>query len=201
MAKVPPILKGLFSSGLRVKILSHFFSHPGETFHVRRIAEVLGKPAGTVARELRHLEKTAVLRSTAVGNQKHYSLREDLPIAEELARIFLKTTGAGAELRAALSRLARVELAFIYGSFASGEAHASSDVDLMVIGNVSNRELAPVMARVERRLGREVNYTFFKRKEIAGRLGREGDFVHEVFYGPRILLIGDMRDGLLAAAE
>jgi predicted nucleotidyltransferase len=201
MAKIPPILKGLFSSSLRVKILSHFFSHPGETFHVRRIAKVLDEPAGTVARELRHLERTAVLTSKAVGNQKHYSLREDLPIAEELSIIFLKTTGAGAELRAALSRLARVELAFIYGSFASGDAHASSDVDLMVIGNVSNRELAPVIARVERRLGREVNYTLFKRREIERRLGREGDFVYEVLVGPKILLIGDMSDGLLAAAE
>jgi predicted nucleotidyltransferase len=201
MKAVPPILKGLFSSSLRVKVLSHFYSHPGETFHIRGIAEMLAEPAGTVARELKHLKRTGLLTSRAVGNQKHYSLQEDLPIAEELARIFLKTTGVGAELRAVLSRLARVELAFIYGSFASGDAHANSDFDVMVVGNVSNRELAPVIARVERRLDREVNYTLFKRTEIEKRLGREGDFVQEVFGGPKILLIGDMGDGLLATAE
>jgi predicted nucleotidyltransferase len=201
MKTIPPILKGLFSSSLRVKVLSHFFSHPGETFHVRRIADLLSEPAGTVARELSHLGRTGLLTSKAVGNQKHYSLRVDLPILDELARIFLKTTGAGAELRAALNRLGKVELAFIYGSFASGEAHATSDFDLMVVGNVSNRELAPVISRVERRLGREINYTFFRRKEIEKQLGLEGEFVHEVFVGPKILLIGDMGDELLATAE
>jgi predicted nucleotidyltransferase len=201
MATIPPILKGLFSSKLRVKVLSHLFSHPGETFHVRGIAEILSEPAGTVARELSHLERSGILASTAVGNQKHYSLRDNLSIAEELARIFLKTTGAGEQIRAALQRLTKVELAFIYGSFAAGDAHATSDFDLMVVGRVSNRELAPVISRIERRLGREINYTFFRRKEIEKRLGREGDFVHEVFVGPKILLIGDMGDELLATAE
>jgi len=33
MASVSPTLKTLFSSKLRVKVLQHFFLHPGEEFY------------------------------------------------------------------------------------------------------------------------------------------------------------------------
>lgn len=193
---VPPALKALFSSKLRVKVLSHFFLHPGESFHVRGIAGVLGGSAGTMARELANLEAAGLLASRAVGNQKHYSLRRNCPIHDDLRNIFVKMTGAGEELRKALEKLSGVELAFIYGSFATGDAHPGSDIDLMVIGDASDRELAPAVARVEKVLAREVNYTVCTRQEATGQRGGPGDFLYEVFSGTKILLIGDPDDGL-----
>jgi len=197
--RVPPALKRLFSSSLRVKALSHFFMHPGESFHVRGLAGILEESAGTLARELANLEAAGVLASRAVGNQKRFSLRKSCPIHDDLRNIFVKTTGAGEELRKALEKLPGVELAFVYGSFASGDAHPDSDIDLMVIGDVSDRELAPSVARVERLLGREVNYTACTRHEAVRSRGGEGDFLHEVFSGSKVLLIGDPDDGLLRA--
>ena len=199
MVTVPLTLKYLFSSKLRVKVLSHLFSHPAEAFHVRRLAGELEESAGSVARELAHLKKAGVLTSRSVGNQKHYSLREDNPILEDLRNIFLKTSGASAELRSVLERIAGVSVAFIYGSYASGEAHAASDIDLMVVGDVSDRELAPAVARVERRLKRRINYTLYTRAEVESRLGKPGEFVHEVLAGPKIVLIGNVDDRLFPA--
>lgn len=200
MQPVPLTLKHLFSSKLRVNILAHFFFHPGESFYVRRLALELGSPVGAVGRELAHLQEAALLCSQRVGNQKHYSLRQDSPILEDLRNIFLKTSGASAELRTALEKVPGVELAFIFGSYASGEATAASDLDLMVVGETSNRNLAPVVARVERRLKREINYTLFARHEVDKRLGQQGDFVHEVFSGPKIMLVGKSDDRLFRAA-
>jgi len=201
MASVSPTLKTLFSSKLRVKVLQHFFLHPGEEFYVRRLASELEGPVGSVARELASLEGAGILTSRRVGNQRHYGLSEDCPILEDLRNIFLKTAGAGAELRRALEKVPGVELAFLYGSYASGEAHAGSDLDLMIIGNVSDRDLAPVVARVERGLKREINYTIYTRDDAGKRLGKKGDFVHEVLAGPHILLIGDERDELFRAGR
>ncbi len=200
MTPVPLTLKYLFSSKLRVKVLSHFFFHPGEAFHVRRLAAELEESAGSVARELAHLEKAGVLSFRAVGNQKHYRLREDNPIMEDLRSLFLKTSGASAELKTALERIGGVEVAFIYGSYATGEAHAASDIDLMVIGEVSDRKLAPVVARVERRLKRNINYTLYSRGEAEKRLGKKGEFVHEVLAGSKITLIGSANDRLFRVA-
>lgn len=196
MACSSSILKSLFSSGLRVKVLSHFFLHPGESFHIRGLASILGEPVGTVARELANLESAGIMESHAVGNQKHYSLRKDSPIHDDLRNLFLKTTGVGEIIRSTLEELPGIELVFMYGSFANGEAGVDSDIDLMVVGNISDKKLAPAVARAERRLGREVNYTVYTRAEAEKRLGREGDFVHEVFTGPRIVLVGRSDDRL-----
>jgi len=200
MAGTPLTLKYLFSSELRVKILSHFFFHPGETFHVRGLAAELGESAGTVSRELARLEKAGILRSTPVGNQKRYSPRKDSPILDDLCNIFLKTAGAGAQLRTAMEKISGVELAFIYGSYARGDAHAQSDVDLMIIGDVSDRELAPAVARIEVRLKRQINYIFYTRREAKKGAVKKGEFIHEALSGPRIVLLGDRDDGLFRAA-
>ncbi len=200
MTTVPLTLKQLFSSKLRVMVLSHFFFHPGESFHVRGLAAELEAPPGTVGRELSHLEKAGLLSSEPVGNQKHYGLREDSPILDDLRNIFLKTAGASAELRAAMEKIASIELAFIYGSYASGEAHAGSDIDLMVVGDVTNSELAPAVARTERRLKRQINYTLYTRGEVEEGLGKKGEFVHEVFSGPKLVLMGSADDRLFRVA-
>lgn len=199
MMPVPMMLKRLFSSKLRVKVLSHFFFHPGEAFHVRGLAAEIEESAGSVARELAHLKEAGILASESVGNQKRFRLREDNPILEDLHGLFLKTSGASAELKEALEKIGSVEVAFLYGSYASGEAHAASDIDLMVIGEVSDRELAPAVAGVERRLKRHINYTLYTRAEAERRLGKKGEFVHEVLAGPKIVLVGDANDRLLRA--
>lgn len=191
------ILKRLFSSRLRVSVLSHFFMNPGESFHVRSLATLLGESAGNLARELNNLEEAGLLQSKAIGNQKHFSLREDSPIHEDLRNLFLKTVGAGSEIRDLLNPLDSIELAFIFGSFASGEAHGSSDIDVMIIGDISDRDLAPLMAELEGRLHREINYMIYTRGEAMKRINQDGDFIHEVFRGHRIILIGRSDDGLL----
>jgi predicted nucleotidyltransferase len=197
---VPSTLKRLFSSKLRVRVLSHLFFHPGETFHVRGLATELAESPGSVGRELAHLDKAGILSCRSVGNQKHYALREDSPILDDLRNIFLKTAGAGSELRATLEKIAGIELVFIYGSYVSGEAHAASDIDLMVIGDVSDRELAPAVARVERRLKRQIDYALYTRSEAEKRSGAKGEFVREVLAGPKIVLIGSPDDRVFRVA-
>jgi predicted nucleotidyltransferase len=200
MNVVPAILKCLFSSKLRVKVLSRFFSGPEEDLHVRRVAAELGEPVGTVGRELARLERAGVFASLRVGNQRRYSLSAESPILDDLRNIFLKTMGAGAELRAALEKVRGVQLAFIYGSYATGTAHAASDIDLFVIGDVGDRQVAPAVAVVERRLKRPINYALYTRAEAEKRIGRKGDFVHEVLKGPKVMVIGKANDRLFGVA-
>jgi hypothetical protein len=65
---VPLTLKHLFSSRLRVQVPSHFLFHPGEAFHVRRLAGELEQSAGSVARVERHLKRRI--------NYTHYTRAE-----------------------------------------------------------------------------------------------------------------------------
>lgn len=191
------MLKHLFSSTLRVKILEYFFFHPGEEYYVSNLASLLDDRVGTVARELINLEEAGILSSRQIGKQKHYSLRQDCPILEDLKNIFLKTAGASKELRDSLETLEGVELAFLYGSYAKGEAGLTSDLDLMIIGEPSSRKLASITSKIERKLRREINYTCYSRSEAESRMKEVGSFVHEVFIGQKILLVGGEDDKLL----
>ena len=55
----------------------------------------------------------------------------------------LKIVGLGDLLAEALRGLKGVEVAFVFRSLAAGAGGAGSDVDLMVIGDVGLRALAP----------------------------------------------------------
>ncbi len=189
------MLRNLFSSNVRVALLTHFFTHPDGRFYARELARQLDEHYNAVWRELNNLETIGLLASEESANLKHYRLNPAFPIYEELKRIVLKTTGLGEVLRQELGRLGTIEQAFIYGSVAAGNEDSLSDVDLMLIGQIDLVALSEVVARVENQLARAINYLVLSPAELARRLSEDDPFITNVMSGPKIMLIGE-EDGL-----
>ena len=185
------MLQALFSSKVRVKLLTHFFSHPEEQFYARSLARQLKEHYNAVWQELNNLERVGLLVSEQDANVKYYRLSPDFPIYEELKRIILKTSGLGQYLRETLDHLGTVEWAFIYGSVATGEEDSLSDLDLMLVGEVDLLALSAAIARLEDQLGREINYQVFAQVELAQRVAEGDPFINNVLAGPKVMLIGD----------
>lgn len=196
MAGTNPMLKGLFSSETRINVLSHFLLHTGESFYLSQLEKMIMIPVGQLGRELRNLEKIRLLTSRIEGNQKRYSINLKFPLYEELRSIFLKIAGAGDIMRESLSGLKGVELAFIYASFAKGEEHPGSDIDVMVVGDVTDKEVSRTISGAEKRLKRTVNYSLYERKEIKARLKKKDNFILTVFSEPHIIILGSGNDEL-----
>jgi len=194
-----PLLKALFSSETRIRILAHFFRNPGRSFYVRQLEQLLEIPVGQLRRELVKLESAGLFRTHREGNQKRYALDPGIPIHEELRGLFLKTAGLADLIRQALSGHPGIELAFLYGSFARGEERDQSDVDLMVVGDSPEQDLNPSVALLEREIRRAVNYSVYPRAEVVERLEKRDDFIITVFTEPRILIIGSESDELFQA--
>jgi predicted nucleotidyltransferase len=113
------------------------------------------------------------------------------PIFAELHSLLAKTTGVFHMLREAFTPLAeRIEYAFVYGSFAKGEEKAESDVDLMVIGEVTLDVLLEKVSTVECVLKRSVNPTIFARQELRRKIHSGNHFLKAVQGGPLVFLIG-----------
>lgn len=199
MAKVNSAVKVLFSSETRIRLLSYLFLQPEAEFYLRQLEKILNMSVGQLGREILALEKIALLKSTTQGNQKLYCLNKDFPFYDELRGIFIKTTGAGDLLRRYVSRLEGVELVFIYGSFAKGDEHGRSDIDVMIVGGISYRDLSKAISQVENILKREVNYSLYERGEIKSRLRRKDRFLTTVFTEPKIILLGKNDDELFRA--
>jgi len=195
------VLKAFFSSETRIKVLAHFFLHPHKSYYSRQLEQLLSIPVSQISRELHSLENSGLFSSHFEGNQKRYILNRKFSLFEELRSIFLKTAGAVDHIRESFSQIEGIELAFIYGSFASGEERESSDIDLMAVGKVSEGRVHRELSGLEKKLGREVNYSLFGRDEVANRIRDNDNFITSVFKGKRIMVIGDEDDELFGITE
>ena len=183
------MLELIMGSRTRVKILTVFLLSPEKKFYVRELARKTGSNTNSVRRELNRLESVGLLRSETSGNLKYYAANEKMPIYSELRSIFLKTEGIGGTIRENLKKLGEVKLAFVYGSFAKGEAQLKSDIDLMIVGEVDERKLIPLIRKTEELLSREINYTLFTTAEFESRVKRKDPFVSDVLKGKKIQLL------------
>src|ERR1700678_2066691 len=84
-----------------------------------------------------------------------------------------------------------IDEAYLYGSFASNQQDAASDIDVLVIGSPREKDLAQAVGRLERQLGREINYTVLTPKEFGSRRARKDTFLENVWHNKRVSLIGD----------
>ena len=124
------------------------------------------------------------------NSQIGYYVNSRFSILPELRSIILKTAGAGEGIRHELEGLGQIEVAFIYGSFAAGDADRQSDIDLMLVGKINLTQLAPIIARLEKGLGRAVNYTAFTPEEWREKQHKREPFVENVLNSPKVMLIG-----------
>ncbi|MEJ2509940.1 MAG: nucleotidyltransferase domain-containing protein [Gammaproteobacteria bacterium] len=189
MARKTPV-EVLFGTYHR-RILALLLLHPEQSYYVREIGRAANVPAGSVHRELRRLAESGLLLREASGNQVRYRANQDCPIFPELAGIFRKTEGLADILRAALSPLAsEIEFAFIFGSVAQGKEGVTSDVDVLVIGEVPFASLVQALAPTQDRLGREVNPVIMPKKDFLEKYETKDRFVTRIVKEPKIFLLG-----------
>lgn len=186
-----PIADALFGKTRR-SVLALLFGQPDKAFYAREIIAAAGSGASQVQKELDQLTRAGVLTRERRGNQVYFRVNQDAPVFAELSGLVAKTFGIAELMRAALAPLRDlIESAFIYGSVARGEHHASSDIDVFLVGDILLSQLALPLSEAETKLGRQVSTTILDRKEFASRLKKRDHFVSKVLAGPKVFLIGD----------
>ena len=186
------VAEALFGKTRR-NVLSLLFGRPDEQFYMRQIARMTGVSTASVQHELARLTEAELVIRSPDGKQVYYRANTVSPVFSEIRSLMEKTVGAVAVLRTTLSELSgegRIDLAFLYGSFASGTQVSASDVDVMVIGDTTLSELIPVLRQAQDRLGREINPSVYPRAEFQERLRAGEHFVSRVLERPKIMLIG-----------
>jgi predicted nucleotidyltransferase len=166
-----------------------------ETFFVRQIARYVETSVGTVQRELALLTEAGLIKRSAVGSQVFYQANQEHPDFPEIRALLAKTTGVFQILKTALAPLSsRINLAFVYGSVARGEDKATSDIDLMVIGEVSLDDVLDAVGPIEKQLRRPVNPTIYSLEDLKTRLRSGNHFLQSLKKSKKVFLIGDEDD-------
>jgi len=184
------MLKQLFGSGTRAKVIEWLYMHPDEEYYVRQLSVILELDPTNLGKELDRLHNLGIVSRSRSGNQKHYSANQDCPIYVDLRNIVIKTGGVADRLKSLLKPITdKIEIAFVYGSIASGSFSKLSDLDLMVVGDISHRELVSHLREAGPEIGREVNTSCFSRSEFAEKLQEKG-FIWRISNGKKIFVIG-----------
>lgn len=106
--------------------------------------------------------------------------------------MIFKTIGVQGAIESLLSKLHGIKRAFVYGSFARNTERAGSDIDLcLIIRKKEFKEnlLLEGIHRLERELGREINYTLITEEEWKSRQNSKDSFILTLLRGERIELI------------
>jgi predicted nucleotidyltransferase len=168
---------------------------PDRWWYQSDLARHLGVHHATLQRELTRLTKAEILLSKRDGNRAYYRANPNSPIFPELRILLAKTVGLVDVLRDALLPFAKaVKVAFVYGSVPSGAESSESDVDLMIVGSVGLKALAPSLVEAEKRLRRPINASLYTEKEFAGRLASEGSFLRNVLGKEKLFVLGAQND-------
>ncbi len=186
-----PVLEGLFGSRSRARLLAIFTSHPAEEFYAQRLTTMTRLAESSVRYELGRLERLGLLVARREGREKYYRINDRHPLFPELKQMVYKTAGLGDVLRQAVGGTPGIDAAFIFGSVAKGDEHATSDIDLFVLGTPDQTVLASALHEAEGRLGREINLVTMAAKEWQRRRAAHEGFIDELSRSPKIFLVGD----------
>ena len=198
MSKQP--IEFMFSP-YRRQALAVLFLRPDEQFHVRELERMTGVSAGSLHRELKAMAESGLLLRENIGNQVFYRANTECSIYEELASIFRKTIGLTSLLQDALLDLGdKIDVAFVFGSMASGRQTAGSDLDICVLGEVSLLEVVKALSPVQETLQREINPVVMTPQKFSDQSRKKDRFVTRVLSEP-ILFVKATRDELAELTE
>lgn len=119
---------------------------------------------GSAQKQVQRLIDSSVLVEDARrGLQRSIRANTEFIFYEELRSIARKSFGAVEPLKEALAPFANnINSAFVIGSVAKGTDGAKSDIDLVVVGQVSFLEISEALHEAETKLMRPVNFSLYE---------------------------------------
>jgi len=183
------LLADIFCSRVRAAIFGELFGLTSAKVHLRELQRRTGLSLGTVRQDIRKLERLGLVLERRDGNRLYYTANGEHPLAKDVRQMVLKTSGL-ADVLASVLNNPEIRCAFVFGSLASGEARAQSDIDLMVIGSITLRKLAALLSGLSDKLGREINPHVIATDEFVQRIREREHFVNTVMNSEKIFIIG-----------
>ena len=176
----------------RQGILAATLVQPEKAWYASELAHRLGVPSSSLQRELHDLSEAGILKTYRQGRMVYYQANRDSPVFLDLRGLLLKTAGLVDVLAQALNPVAaKVATAFVYGSIAAGREESDSDIDLMVVGQVSPEDLALPLRRARESLGREINPTVYTPAEFQRKHAANDPFLTQLLDKPRLVVLGN----------
>lgn len=186
------MLKYFITSKTKRNLLKLFLINPGKSFYVREMEKLIHEPINAIRRELNNLEKAGFVKARRDGNRKLFRVNKEFPFFSELKKIIYSTIGIGDFLTEHIEAIQNMEFAFIYGSVAKDEETVKSDIDIFLVGSISEKNLHKIISDLEEHIGRDINYTLMSKQEFDKRQKENDPFIMRILNEDKIMLKGKL---------
>jgi DNA-binding transcriptional ArsR family regulator len=177
------LLKALFSSQTRVKLLSTFLLHPEEEYFIRELTRLLNEQINSIRRELENLRRVGLVKARHKNRKKYYRIDTEFPLFPDLRNLFSKAVQGESPFVASLRNLPNVRLVLLAGNLCGTD----SKVDLLLVGDVKKEVLEALLGQDPQL--KYVKYSIFSEADFLYRLSLKDRFVLEILNDPRHLIV------------
>lgn len=186
------MLKQLFSSNARVKLLKAFLLNPDEEFFIRELTRKLDEQINSVRRELDNLKKIGLLKSRLRNRKKFYIVNKDFLIYNELRDIFIKASTNDEQMARALTKMGQIDFLMLGGVFVG----VQSSVDLLLVGEVDKNKLQAYLDKSPEGK-KDIKFTIISTKDFLYRIECKDKFIREILTGEKnVVLINKLKKEL-----
>lgn len=192
--KIQTSLKHLFVSQTRLKLINILFYNPQDIFYVRQLVRLTDEEINSVRRELANLLKSGVVSSEWRGNRLYYWADKQSPLFFNLLTIANQSSGLGLKLQNKNETLGTIKLVFYSNKFITGDNRNQDDIDLVIVGDVSLREIDSFIKQEQEVRGYEINYMVMGKGEFRLRRQKRDQFIVDFFLSNPIAIIGNQSE-------
>lgn len=216
------MLKLLFSSETRVKLLNLLLLHADNRYTQAQLASELKTPSAAIGREMANLTQLGLINELIV--------KEDIkptptPVARDVKKVKTKTVEKKDKKRVIEEKkyffanksfilYPEIKALFIKSQILSSQNfilnleknfqaklvlltgfftnYPEAQTDLLIVGQIKKPLFLKLISDLERDLGREINFTIMDETEFRYRQEMMDIFLYNIFEGKRIILVDNI---------
>ncbi|MBS1268512.1 MAG: hypothetical protein MAG458_01241 [Nitrosopumilus sp.] len=190
VVKKKSLLAVLFRSKTLIQLLKFLLLNQTQEYYLHELADKAGVSASTALRELNKIQPLNLITKSSQGHITYYKINRNCIIFEELKRIFLKFELTDEIISKEIKKF-NIKYALIYGSFARGTETETSDMDLLIIGDVNRHSILNSISELENTIGREINYILWTEKEFKEKVQENLSLLKNIKINETIMIQGD----------
>ena len=157
------MLDTLISSKTRIKLLVRLFLNPGNSAHLRGLADEFEESTNAVRLELNRFEEAGMVLAEASGNKKLYKANSEHPLFKDINSILRKYIGLDRIVETIIGQIGDLSHVDLTGDYAQGRD--SGVIDLIFVGNVNKSYLVLLVGKAESLIGKKIRYLTYESKE------------------------------------
>ncbi|SMF34099.1 winged helix-turn-helix domain-containing protein [Desulfovibrio gilichinskyi] len=160
------MLKELFTSKTRIKLLLKLFLNPGVSSYLRELAAEFDVSPNAMKEELDGLSDAGYLNKKKEGRYIFYNANSSHPFFPEISSIVRKYIGIDQILEYILSTIGDVDSVYVLDDYAKGID--SGLIDVLIIGDdIDSDRIVDLCAKAEEAIQRKIRFMILGTEEFS----------------------------------